>query len=194
MKKAVKIIFGILVLSAIAYGIYYWTNASFVPPAFSEARRQGASISSEIVALLGDSLKGLEKISEEDKNYHFSNALSLVLIELDRTNTARKKALDLSSSLDAMARSVKDISPVKAKNIAMQAVSQEVSLIGHLIVYNDTLRGLLETLQYKFSGDIRYDADDVQKSIISLNSEAKDVNSLNDSFNAIMGEFDKITK
>lgn len=194
MKKTAKIIFGILVLSAISYGLYYWANTSFVPQSFSDARREGASISSEIVGLLGDSLKGLEKISEYDKNYHFSAALDLVLLELERTKTAREKAIELSSELDRMARSVQDISPTKAKNIAMRAVSQEVSLIGHLVVYNDILRGLLETLRYKFSGDIRYGVDDVQKLIVSLNKEGKEVNSLNDSFNAIMGEFDILVK
>ena len=192
MKKSAKIILGVLVLSAASYGIYYWISASSVPQSFNDARSEGALISSQIVALLGDSLKGLETISEEDRNYNFSKAFDLVLDELNRTKIAREKALDLSSALDKMARAVKDISPTKARNIAMQAVSQEVSLIGNLVVYNDTLRGLLETLRYKFSGDIRYDADDVQKLIVSLNKKAKEITSLNDSFNGIMGEFDKL--
>ncbi len=177
-----------------AYAAYSWANASFVPQTFQEERRQGSVVSSEIVSLLSDSLKNLEKISEADRNYQFAPAVELVYQEIARTKLAKEKAVNLTSSLDKMAKAVPEINPVKARNPAMQAMSEEVSLISHLVVYNDTLNALLETLRYKFLGDIRYDAEDVQKLISNLNREAGEVNNLNDSFNKTMREFDLIVE
>ena len=142
--------------------------------------------------MLEDSLKNLNKISEADHSYQFGPALDLVYQELARTKLAREKAVALTSTLDTMAKTVPEIAPVKARNSAMKGVSEEVSLISHLVVYNDTLNALLETLRYKFTGDIRYDAEDVQKLIGNLNREAKEVNNLNGSFNKTMREFDAL--
>ena len=93
-----------------------------------------------------------------------------------------------------MLQSTPSIAPVKARNLAMEARSYEVSLLKKIIAYNDSLSALLQTLNYKFSGDIRYDADDVQKLIENMNDNAREINELNNLYNQRMKEFDEITK
>jgi len=192
--NAGKLVLGLLVVLLAGYAIHAWVNATFVPTAFSDTRKQSAVIAAEVVLILNESFQNLGKISEEDRNYNFRNALDLVYTELDRIKLAQEKAIMLSDTLNTMARVVPDIMPVEARNLALTGVSKEVSLISNLVIYNHTLNGLLETLRYKFSGDIRYDAEDVQKLVYMLNQQGKEINAINDSFNETMREFDQVVK
>ena len=56
------------------------------------------------------------------------------------------------------------------------------------------MKALLENLNYKFSGDIRYDSGDAQAIISVMNASAKEVSNLNASYNQKMEEFDNLTK
>lgn len=167
---------------------------SFIPSQFIEARNQGGAIAKEIVAMTEESLKTLEVISLNDRQYNFRRALELVREELERAKKSRAKAIKLTEQLDLMARAAAGISPTKARNLAIGAMGEEISLISHLIVYNDALSGLLQTLEFKFSGDIRYDSEEVQNLIKNMNLEAKEINNLNEFFNQKMRELDNITK
>lgn len=188
----VGITFAALIIVSIS--VYKWASATFVPASFQDARVESVRISKDIVDLLGESLKNLDTISQADRDYHFSEALDLVYKELERIRIAKDRATELTDQLNKMAQAIAQITPIKAKNIALDAVSKEVGLLSHLVIYNDTLNSLLETLRYKFSGDIRYDAEDVQKLVSGLNQQAQDINSLNDQFNQKIGEFDELVK
>jgi hypothetical protein len=178
---------------AALYGIGYLAiGRSFVPDNFTVARKAGADVAKSIVALTEESLKNLEAISALDRDFKFGEALVLVREELLRAEEARLKAIDLTKELDKMTTAAAGISPTKARNLAVEAVGHEVSLISHLIVYNDVLNGLLHTLELKFSGDIRYDAQDVQTLVQSMNAETREINRLNALFNQKMEEFDEV--
>ena len=190
LKTALWIVLGMGLLYLAGYFII---GQSFVPPQFNEARNKSGLFAKEIVALTEESLKNLDVISLNDREYNFRKALDLVREELERAKNSRLKAIELTNQLDAMARGAAGITPSRARDLAMQAVADELSLISHLIVYNDILNGLLQTLEFKFSGDIRYDSQDVQNLIQSMNTEAREINNLNESFNQKMQELDKIT-
>ena len=193
-KNTKSVLWLSLVLAIFVLGAWYLMDQSFVPSNFQSARQEGSEISGGIVNILDESLQNLEKIAEADRNYNFSRALNLVDGELEKVNNAKQKAAELTKVLDKMARAVQEITPAKARTLALEAVSSEISLISHLMIYNDTLTGLLKTLQYKFSGDIRYDAKDVQTLVESLNKETREINALNDLFNEKMREFDEVVK
>lgn len=193
-NKNTKAILGlVLAVLILIFSVRYLMGQSFVPSNFQTARQEGSEISAGIVAILGESVQSLDKIAEADKNYNFSRALRLVDDELEKVEKAKQKAAELTKVLDKMARAVQEITPKRARDLALEAVSSEISLISHLMIYNDTLTGILKTLQYKFSGDIRYDAKDVQTLVESLNKETREINALNDLFNEKMREFDEIT-
>lgn len=188
-KNLIKTILALMGISVLGYLIWN-SGGSFVPENFIEARERSAGIASELVILLDSSVKSLDMISEEDKSGRFSSALELVEQETEKIEKVRTMALELSGELNNMAQAVQGIEPVSAKNLALEAVSQEVSLIGHLINYNAYFSGLLATLKLKFSDDIKYDSDDVQNFIKNMNKESEEVNLINKSFNQKLGEFD----
>ncbi len=199
MNKGKLVFLSIILILIIAtiFGVvvyYFFDNKSFVPENFIEARSKSASIALELVSILDGSLKSLDKISEEDKNYRFSSAMNLVEQEIKKINEATTKAQTLSEELVKMAQAVQGIQPVKARNLALEAVSLEVSLISQLIPYNAHFSSLFETLRLKFSGDIRYDSSDVQSLITKMNMESKGINSTNNSFNQKLKEFDEAIK
>lgn len=187
--RGAAVIFG---AAAIYFIGYFFVRGAFVPDAFIEARQQSALIAKDIVSLTEKSVQNLDKISLEDRQYNFERALALVGEELEHTKNSRRRAVDLTGALDAMARTAGSIAPAKARNLAIEAISHELSLISHLIVYNDTLYALLQTLDYKFSGDIRYDAGDVQALVKNMNQEVREINRLNEVFNQKMKEFDEV--
>ncbi len=189
LKTSLWVVLGMGLLYLVGYLLI---GQSFVPSQFTEARNKSGLIAKEIVTLTEESLKNLDVISLNDREYNFRKALGLVREELERAKNSRIKAVELTKQLDAMARGAAGITPLKARNLATQAIADELSLISHMIVYNDALNGLLQTLEFKFSGDIRYDSQEVQNLIKNMNNEAKEINNLNESFNQKMQQLDKM--
>lgn len=191
-RKHKNLFSGALVLAALYLLGYYFVTKAFIPDNFTTARHQSALIAKEVVALTEESLTNLDKIALQDRQYNFGQALRLVREELERAQNSRLKAVDLTRELDGMARAAAGIKPAKLRNLAISAISNELSLISHLIVYNDILNGLLQTLEFKFSGDINYKSEEVQILIKNMNQEAKEINNLNEAFNEKMKKFDEL--
>lgn len=182
----------ISILGGLGY-LFFSSGESFVPENFAEARIRSSAIALELTSGLDLSRQSLNKISEEDRNGRFSSALELVEKEIEKIEKVKIKALELAAELTNMAQAVQGIEPASARNLAFEAVSQEVSLIMRLNNYlNFSFNPLLETLRLKFSGDIRYDSGDVQILIGNMNKEAKEINYINDSFNQKLKDFDKV--
>jgi len=91
-----------------------------------------------------------------------------------------------------MTEATNRITPTKARNLATDAVRDEVALITHLIVYNDLLNSLLQILELTFSGVIPQGSEEVQTLIKNMNQEVKEINALNDLFNQKMRELDNL--
>ena len=195
LKKNTKnILWTALIAAAIAFAVYFVISEKYLPPNFTEAKNNSAVIAQEIVSLTEESIKKLDDISSYDRRGNFSKAIELVREELERAKESRLKATNLTKQIETMTIAGNEISPAKARNLAIEAISQELALVTHLIVYNDTLNALLQTLEFKFSGDIPYDADDVQKLVKNINDEAREINKLNDSFNEKMKQLDELFK
>ncbi|MEK7478814.1 MAG: hypothetical protein AAB626_02765 [Patescibacteria group bacterium] len=194
-RNLINIILALIVISilgGLGY-LFFSSGESFVPENFAEARIRSSAIALELTSGLDLSRQSLNKISEEDRNGRFSSALELVEKEIEKIEKVKIKALELAAELTNMAQAVQGIEPASARNLAFEAVSQEVSLIMRLNNYlNFSFNPLLETLRLKFSGDIRYDSGDVQILIGNMNKEAKEINYINDSFNQKLKDFDKV--
>ncbi len=159
-----------------------------VPEEFLRARQEASSIADSIVSLSGESAKKISEIAELDKKREYSEALNLIVQELERNQQSREKAVELSKKLETMAKNLADISPAEAGQTALQAVSSETALISRLITYNDYLYQLLEVLRGKFLG--KNGGDKIQELINKINEESSAINDLNKKFNQIMKEFD----
>jgi len=185
----------ILIVGVLVAGAWYLmvTNV-FVPEGFERSRQNSVFIAKNIVDLTEESLNNLNAIAEADKEYKFKIALILVREELDRITDAKVKASELTQELTEMSLAAAAIKPTRAKDLAVDAITHELNLIAELLIYNDSLHALLQTLEYKFSGDIRYDSDDVQKLVTNINQRTREVNKLNELFKEKMAEFDKIVE
>ncbi|MBI3046132.1 MAG: hypothetical protein HYY86_01115 [Candidatus Harrisonbacteria bacterium] len=171
---------------------YFLLGKSFVPNEFFEARSRSALVAKEIVALTDISVQNLDKISLQERKNNYPRALVLVKEELENSKKSRVKAADLAKEIGAMTEAAGGITPTKARNLATDAVRDEVALITHLIVYNDSLNSLLQILELTFSGVIPQGSEEVQTLIKNMNQEVKEINILNDLFNQKMREFDNL--
>lgn len=194
LTKNVKNILTITVLAVLLYAAsYFIVGTTFVPQNFTEARANSAKTAGELMAILNVSQANLVQIAQYDKDYQFIKALDLVKQELENIRQSFEKSTTLATQLNDMSNAATGITPIKARNLAIDAMRQEVSLVGKLIIYNQSFGSLLENLQLKFSGSVKYNSDDVQKQIEIMNSVGKEINELNELYNQKMTEFDKLT-
>lgn len=192
-RNLINTILALIIISAIGGLGYYFFGGekSYVPVGFIDAREQSSELASQLVSDLSLSLDNLNKIESADRNSKFALASDLVNKEIFKIEAIKNKALDLSVQLTNMAQAVQGIKPVEARALALEAVSQGVTLIGHLNNYNVFLSSLLETLKLKFSGDIRYDNQTVQGLINNMNSEKDIINGITQTLNLNLQNFDQ---
>ena len=162
------------------------------PKEFLEARQEASLVAKNIIDISGRTAENIKKISDLDKNKEYTEALNLISEELNNNRLARENAINLSAKLEIMAKNVSQISPAIAGQIAIQAISSETALISRLITYNDYLIKLLEILQAKFLEKEKNANDKIADLIGKINDEARAINDLNNNFNNLMTEFDKI--
>ena len=188
------IIISVLLTILVIFGIYKLADGGkFVPNEFVEARLGASVVADNIVKMSNESLKSLEKISQDETKRNYESAISAVSSELEKNKQARQEAIKLSNYLDQMAKSLSDIKPRRARDLATEAVGEEISVINHLIYYNDHLNQLLELLKAKFEGKIKNREDRLKELIQLINQEANSINKLNQRFNSAMQEFDSLT-
>ena len=191
-RMRILIIF-LLIVAAVWLIIKMLTpDAKNTPKEFLETRQEASLIAKDIIDISSRTAENIKKISDLDKNKEYTEALNLISEELNNNRKARENAIKLSSQLETMAKNVSSISPASAGQTAIQAISSETALISRLINYNDYLINLLEILQAKFLEKEKNSNEKIIELIGKINDEAKAINDLNNNFNSLMSEFDKI--
>jgi hypothetical protein len=162
-----------------------------VPGEFMQARQEASLVAKDIVSMSKDSAQHVTKISALNNDQKYPEALALVKEEIARNREIRDKAIALSSYLQTMTMNVSSISPRGSAEAALEAVSTEVTLIGHLLTYNDYLNQLLEIARGKITGDSQVSSQEVSDLVKKINDESVVVNILNEKFNDKMAVFDR---
>ncbi len=195
MSDKVKIaVISIFLTTLAIFGAYKIADGGkFVPEEFVNSRIAGAVIAENIVKMSNDTLKSLETISQDENRRNYQSAIDTVYRELDHNKSARNEAIKLSNYLNQMAGSLSDIKPRKARDLATEAVGEEINIINHLISYNDHLNQLFELLKAKFEGKIQNREDRLKELLLLMNQEANSINNLNQRFKLAMEEFDALT-
>jgi hypothetical protein len=193
-----RILFGILaiiVVAALAGNFYLRpiVEGKNLPLEFKQARENGSLVSKKIVFLSNQALVGLEQIGHFDQKKEYTKALALVKNELKRNEEARKEALLLSSHLNTMTIYLEQISPSRARSLAIEAIGSEVSLVNHLITYHGLLSDLFLTLEEKFEGKA-VDPARVKSLLDGVNKEIRAINDLNQRASAALDSFDSFYK
>ena len=186
----------VLSASALIFSIYYvFVPKKFLPGEFSDARIKGATVAERIVVLSRDTLSLLAQVSTLDQQRNVSAALVAISSAIVVNRESQAEAIRLSSQLNAMAENLPRIQPARAREIATEAVTAEVTLVSRLLYYNNYLNQLFEALKAKFTRpNISYLDGQVNDLINKINDEAKQINILNKKFSAQMAEFDSIFK
>ena len=175
-------------------GVRYLTFTSaatpFVPPEFAESRVKGAAIAAVIMDLSRTRLSRINEIAELDRNGKVNDALLIVTEELLQINRIRDEAARLASQLERMALAIPSIRPAEARELATEAVSNEVALVTRLMTHNAYLSELFDVLQIKFT-DRRSNVDGRVNDLVNkINDEAKAINQFNRQFNESLRQFD----
>lgn len=189
------ILWGVITLFLVGAGAkFLFFQPINVPKDFLDARQRSINIAQGIARLASDSLIDLSRIGQLDGAGKIKEALSLVTKSLNDNQQARAEAIKLSATLEVMAKNLPEISPYRARDLATEGLGYEVTLINHLITYNDYLNQLLSVLQEKFAGrgDGGVDAQ-IKKWINKINDEGEAINVLNRKYNDTMIKFDKVT-
>lgn len=193
VPRKIRLFVFFLVLIFLAYfvGRFLLAKTKTVPSEFMQARQEASLVARDIVGMSKDSASHITEISALNNEQKYAESLALVKDEIDRNREIRDKAITLSAHLQTMTVNVSSITPRASAETALEAVSTEVTLIGHLLTYNDYLNQLLEIIKGKITGDPEATPQNISDLVKKINDESIIVNAMNDKFNEKMIEFDR---
>ncbi|EKD23561.1 MAG: hypothetical protein ACD_81C00218G0005 [uncultured bacterium] len=193
VPRQVRLFVLLLIAMFLVYfvGRFLLAQTATVPESFTQARQQASLIAQDIVGMSKDSAMRVSAISTLNNDGKYAEALALVTQELERNRQIRDKAIALSEQLQAMTLNVSAIEPKTSAQAALGAVSTEVTLIGHLLTYNDYLNQLLGIIKGKIVRDPEALSSDVSELVKKINDESIVVNELNETFNDQLDTFDR---
>lgn len=186
---------GVILAVVLILGAYFWSKESrgYVPRAFTEARVQGGDASAQIVSISQESISSLASIQTDETAGNGLAGLKTILYEINQNGIARNAAVDLSKNLEVMAQNLNQVSPTGATKVGLEAILDESQIVNKLISYNADSYNLLELLRSRLEGNqSQANETEVKKTIETMNSEAKQINDLNNQYKTLMGEFDKL--
>ncbi len=190
--KTITTISGIVIL--VYAGVYMLVGRVFVPANFIEARAGAAATSQQLMTIMNNSQATLAEINQLDQSKDYAQALTLVRQEMASSTQSIALAQTFTNQLNDMDNATLGITPDNVKSVAVDAIKDQISLVGKLITYDTAFKALLNDLSLKFSGDPSYNAADLQNQINALNSTANDINTFSASYSQKMSQFDSMTK
>lgn len=193
VPRKVRLFVILLIMMFFAYfvGRFLLATTKTVPPEFIQARQEASLIAHDIVGMSKESAEHISYISSLNNDKKYAEALGLVTQEIEHNRQIRDKAIALSGHLQVMTLNISAIGPKSSAETALEAVSTEVTLIGHLLTYNDYLNQLLVIIKGKIVGDPEATVADASDLIKKINDESIVVNVLNERFNEQMMKFDR---
>ncbi len=170
---------------------WFSSRSAGVPQEFTQARVQGALIAQSIVGLSDQSTHDLAAVNNLDRSGNYAAALSLTTNIITKNQDLHDQALSLSSQIEAMARSLPDISSLEARQAALDAISSRLALVSELITYSNDLSHLLVTLQGHFTGT-SIKPGEVTSIVDQINTDVNAINNFNDQAQEAMTRFDAL--
>ena len=194
--KKLRMIGGAVVLIFVLAFIAYIASPlarNHIPDEFDQSRQLSASIANGIVGMVQESTGNLKAVRDAEHEGEGLKALDAVLAATQQTRQISDKASDLARELEKMANQIVSISPDKAAQTALVAISSETALLNQVLVYNGNLNKLLFMLRERFiQGTVTLD--EVNKVIEELNATADSINNLNVQYRQLMESFDQYYK
>lgn len=192
MKNIFKLIIVLILLIAFGYGVWLLIKPSAKPPLeFLTARQQGAEISQRIVELTTETNQKIKEINSLDLNGDYNKALTLIDETKNKNSEANSQAIKLADEMRKMAESLDKISAVKSRQLAIEAISSEMSLIANFIDYTATLDRFLNNLRLAIAtANVAYRRL-AEENLLEINNQTLKINSSNQEFLDKIKAFDK---
>lgn len=190
-RRAKAIVLFIVILAA-GYGlVVYFQGRGGIPASFTKARNQGAIIAEAIVTTSNSSTAALAKIDTYDKKGDYTDALALTKKLVSQSKDLRTQAVQLSTQIETMTKSLSGVKDLTAQQDALEAISSHLALINELVNYSGDLTKLLDTLQARFNGQPGTTAE-VTGLVSQINTEINAINNFNSQAQKAMAAFNKI--
>lgn len=193
IPNGIKLAVILILMVIIGYGIWFFASQPPIKPPleFLEARQQGAEISQKIVELTTDTNQKIKEINSFDFSGDYNKALILIDEAKNKNSEANSQAIKLADEMRKMAESLNKISAVKSRQLAIEAISSEMSLIANFIDYTATLDRFLNNLRLAIATsniEYRWLA---EENLSEINDKTLKINSSNQEFLDKIKDFDK---
>lgn len=181
------------ILIALGYGVWFLVNKPPVKPPteFLTARQRGAEISQKVVELTSATNEKIKEINSSDLNGDILKAMALIEEVKNKNQEAYAQAVKLSEEMRKMAESLEKIFLFSSRQIAVKAISLEVSLITNFIDYTQILNQFLSNLYKAIATSDRSYRRLAEENLTEINAKTWAINSLNQQFLEEMRVFDK---
>ena len=177
-------------LSVAGYVAFSSYEPTPLPARFVSAREHAAEISKEIVRLTDETNKKIKTANALELSGKHQDALEFVKDARAANSEAHAKAVDLASALQRFAESLADISVVKERRLAYEAVAVELSVVSEFIVYTEKLNSFFDVLSSTSGGIGVPDAHVLGQALNAVNEKVSQINELNQEFENKMSAFD----
>ncbi len=184
----VAIIIGVLVYFAVS-----GTKAA-VPPSFTTARQNAASVSHDIVALTTSVNQNIQAANAAEAKGDTNAVLAAIGDARTANAAAYEKAFALSQNLQQMTQALTEINPASSRQMASEAVAIELSLVSEFIAYTGSLNDFLNTLARSIAVNGLSGNSAVAAALKVVNDRAATIDKLNQEFNQKMDAFDASVK
>lgn len=189
LKYIVITIAILLVVAFVAFALSSLSKNNSIPPEFITARDSGAKYSQDIVNNLQNISTDLSQIQKLESEGKTDDALNLLMQQKTKNDDARTKAVSLTSELEKMTQAVPNITPEKASQSALVALSAETMLIQKLIAYNELMNALYQLVGEQIMTHAA-NTKPINDTIDQINLATQEINKLNNQFLDEMKSFD----
>ncbi len=161
-----------------------------VPRAFLDARIRAAGAANNMAVLINNSIGNLSQIEQFEKNKSYDQALALLRLEVSQKQEKQLAGVLLATNLEEMAKVATTITSGGARNLALEGVTTGVSMVSRMVSYNTTLDQIFALIEAKIEDSGAPQEVGMRELISSINSDARAINELNNSFNETLKNLD----
>lgn len=170
----------------------FWGTLTPPPTEFLTAYRDGADISQKIVSLTAETSQKIKEINSLDLNGDINNALVLIEKTANKNQETYQEAVKLSDEMRRMAEALDKISLPESQQLAVKAISAELSLISNFIGYTQTMNQFLNNLYKAIATNKNEFRQAAENNLSELNVKTYTINNLNQQFLEVMSKFEQL--
>lgn len=192
--KAPKIVLRAALLVASVGILIYLVSAgiaaSRLPEEFVRARQSAALTSQDIVDLAKLTSERLAEVNLLELEGDTIRALTVVADARASNQAAYGKAFELTQHLQALARSLEDVSSVTKQREGSEAVAIELALVSEFIIYTQKVDTFLDALERAIRFNVESNRAAAAAALDEVNAKVISINALNNAFRNAIGVFD----